>query len=477
MSNVYIPTIGLEIHAELKTASKMFCGCSNAPHASEPNTHVCPVCMAHPGTLPVVNKEAVRQVARIGVAVGGKIADFTEFDRKNYFYPDIPKNYQISQYAYPIVLGGMIHDVALTRIHLEEDTARSSHSDAASVVDFNRGGVPLMELVTEPVMHDTETVLLFARDLQLLLRYLGASDAQLEKGEMRIEVNISLAKKDAKVFGTKVEVKNLNSFRAVAGAVQYEIDRQTALLDRGETIAQETRGWDEQKQITVSQRSKESAHDYRYFPDPDIPKYVLSEVPELDISLLHTSLPELPWEARERLIALGLATDAVELLVGDTPLRDLFSAAHDVLGIDALHVRLLANYITSDLVGLRNKYENIDISTIRSEAISEIITLVSRGEVSSRGAKNLLEYVVQHPQDTRGIKEIAQEKDLLQISDTAALEVIVQDVLKEHADVVAEYKKGKENALQFLVGQCMRASSGAGNPQKFQELIRAKIVS
>jgi aspartyl-tRNA(Asn)/glutamyl-tRNA(Gln) amidotransferase subunit B len=471
MNTVYIPTIGLEIHAELKTASKMFCGCANAPHESAPNTHVCPVCMAHPGTLPVVNKEAVRHVARIGAAVGGSVADFTEFDRKNYFYPDIPKNYQISQYAYPIVSGGVLHDVALTRIHLEEDTARSSHSAAASVVDFNRAGVPLMELVTEPVMHDTETVLLFARDLQLLLRYLGASDAQLEKGEMRIEVNISLAKVGAKEFGTKVEVKNLNSFRAVAGAVQYEIDRHTALLDRGEPIAQETRGWDEQKQITVSQRSKESAHDYRYFPDPDIPKYVLREVPELDTSLLRTSLPELPWEVRERLTALGLAADAVELLVGDTPLRDLFSAAHGVLGTDASHVRLLANYITSDVVGLRNKYENIDISAIRPEAISEIITLVSEGEVSSRGAKNLLEYVVQHSHDSRSVKEIAQEKELLQISDVAALALIVEEVLKEHASAIVEYQKGKENALQFLVGQCMRASRGAGNPQKFQELI------
>jgi aspartyl-tRNA(Asn)/glutamyl-tRNA(Gln) amidotransferase subunit B len=471
MNTVYIPTIGLEIHAELKTASKMFCGCANAPHESAPNTHVCPVCMAHPGTLPVVNKEAVRHVARIGAAVGGSVADFTEFDRKNYFYPDIPKNYQISQYAYPIVSGGVLHDVALTRIHLEEDTARSSHGAAASVIDFNRAGVPLMELVTEPVMHDTETVLLFARDLQLLLRYLGASDAQLEKGEMRIEVNISLAKVGAKEFGTKVEVKNLNSFRAVAGAVQYEIDRHTALLDRGEPIAQETRGWDEQKQITVSQRSKESAHDYRYFPDPDIPKYVLREVPELDTSLLRTSLPELPWEVRERLTALGLAADAVELLVGDTPLRDLFSAAHGVLGADASHVRLLANYITSDVVGLRNKYENIDISAIRPEAISEIITLVSEGEVSSRGAKNLLEYVVQHSHDSRSVKEIAQEKELLQISDVAALALIVEEVLKEHASAIVEYQKGKENALQFLVGQCMRASRGAGNPQKFQELI------
>jgi aspartyl-tRNA(Asn)/glutamyl-tRNA(Gln) amidotransferase subunit B len=471
MNTVYIPTIGLEIHAELKTASKMFCGCANAPHESAPNTHVCPVCMAHPGTLPVVNKEAVRHVARIGAAVGGSVADFTEFDRKNYFYPDIPKNYQISQYAYPIVSGGVLHDVALTRIHLEEDTARSSHGAAASVIDFNRAGVPLMELVTEPVMHDTETVLLFARDLQLLLRYLGASDAQLEKGEMRIEVNISLAKVGAKEFGTKVEVKNLNSFRAVAGAVQYEIDRHTALLDRGEPIAQETRGWDEQKQITVSQRSKESAHDYRYFPDPDIPKYVLREVPELDTSLLRTSLPELPWEVRERLTALGLAADAVELLVGDTPLRDLFSAAHGVLGADASHVRLLANYITSDVVGLRNKYENIDISAIRPEAIAEIITLVSEGEVSSRGAKNLLEYVVQHSHDSRSVKEIAQEKELLQISDVAALALIVEEVLKEHASAIVEYQKGKENALQFLVGQCMRASRGAGNPQKFQELI------
>lgn len=473
--NTYVPTIGLEIHAELKTASKMFCGCKNAPHATASNTHICPVCMAHPGTLPVVNKEAVRHVLRVGAAVEGTIADFTEFDRKNYFYPDIPKNYQISQYKYPLVSGGEISGVAITRIHLEEDTARSSHAVGASLVDYNRAGVPLMELVTEPVMHDAEAVLAFAKELQLILRYLGASDANLEKGEMRIEVNVSMAKKDAAVFGTKVEVKNLNSFRAVFGATSYEIARQTEMLERGEGVVQETRGWDEQKQSTFSQRKKESAHDYRYFPDPDIPKYRLSEVGEYAIDDIRETLPELPQEVRLRLKGAGVTDDAIELLVGDVALRELFfHTATELRGEDEA-LRLLINYITSDLVGIRNKYENIDISDITPEVFAEMITLVSEGILSSRGAKNMLEHIARNPKKIKSVREIAEQKGLLQVSDTAMLEDVILKVISEYASVVEEFRSGKENALQFLVGQCMRATKGAGNPEMIKDILNKKL--
>ena len=241
----YKPTIGLEIHAELKTKTKMFCACKNDTDEKRPNVNICPVCMGHPGTLPVINKEAVKSVLKVGLAVGGKLADFTEFDRKNYFYPDIPKGYQISQYKHPLVSGGELLGVKITRIHLEEDTARSSHEtkDESSLVDFNRAGVPLMELVTEPVMHSAEEVVKFGQELQLLLQYLGVAEANMEKGEMRLEANISLSKDQS--LGTKVEIKNLNSFRSAERAIEYEIKRQTEILEGGEKIVQETRGWDD----------------------------------------------------------------------------------------------------------------------------------------------------------------------------------------------------------------------------------------
>ncbi len=273
----YTATIGLEIHAELKTSSKMFCSCKNDPDEKRPNVNVCEVCTAQPGSLPVLNKEAIRKVLQVGLACGSNIADFTEWDRKNYFYPDIPKGYQISQYKYPLVLGGSINGVQLTRIHLEEDTAKSTH-DAGdfSLVDYNRAGVALMELVTEPVIHDAKTASDFAKELQLLLQYLGAGDANMEKGEMRVEANISVSTTEK--FGTKVEVKNLNSFRTVERAIAYEIERQIDAIEKGEKVVQETRGWDEAKQKTYSQRIKEDSHDYRYFPDPDLPKMMISEV-------------------------------------------------------------------------------------------------------------------------------------------------------------------------------------------------------
>jgi len=319
----YFTTIGIEIHAELKTKSGMFCGCKNDPDEKRPNVNICPVCTAEPGALPVINKEAIRQMIRIGHAVGGTIADFTEFDRKNYFYPDLPKGYQISQYKYPIVSGGMLNGVQLTRIHLEEDTARSQHSDKGenSIIDFNRSGTPLMELVTEPVLHSARETANFAKELQLLLRYLGASEANMEKGQMRVEANISVSSDPGKL-GTKVEVKNLNSFRAVERAVDYEVKRQIALIETGGKVAQETRGWNDAKQETYSQRKKEDSHDYRYFPEPDLPKLYLSKIEEF--KSLRDSLPELPWEKRERYIKLGLTPASSEVLVQNIELGKYF---------------------------------------------------------------------------------------------------------------------------------------------------------
>ncbi|HEY4493117.1 MAG TPA: Asp-tRNA(Asn)/Glu-tRNA(Gln) amidotransferase subunit GatB, partial [Candidatus Paceibacterota bacterium] len=301
----YLPTIGLEIHAELKTRTKMFCDSKNDSDEVRPNVNICPICTAQPGTLPTINREAVKHVLKVGVACGSNLADYSEFDRKNYFYPDIPKGYQISQYKYPLVSGGSLNGVALTRIHLEEDTARSQHGSTGSpqdagdfsLIDFNRAGLPLMELVTEPVMHDAKTAGNFARELQLLLRYLGASEANMEKGQMRVEANISVAQNvngKAQKLGTKVEVKNINSFRAVEKAIEYEVKRQIEELEGGGVVVQETRGWDDAKGKTFSQRKKESSHDYRYFPEPDLPKLKLSEVAEFTTEGLKKGLPELP---------------------------------------------------------------------------------------------------------------------------------------------------------------------------------------
>ena len=277
MDSKYKATIGLEIHAEMKTNTKMFCSCKNDTEEKKPNVNICPICTGQPGTLPVINKQAVKNVLKMGVALGSKLADFTEWDRKNYFYPDIPKGYQISQYKYPLVVGGKLNGINITRIHLEEDTAKSSHDQGDfSLVDFNRAGVPLMELVTEPELHSGKESADFARELQLLLQYLGVGDANMEKGEMRIEANISVSTTDK--LGTKVEVKNINSFKAVEKAVAYEIERHIQVLESGGKIVQETRGWNEDKQATFSQRLKEDSHDYRYFPDPDLPKMKISEI-------------------------------------------------------------------------------------------------------------------------------------------------------------------------------------------------------
>jgi len=506
MSN-YIPTIGLEIHAELKTRTKMFCDSPNNPDEPEPNANVCPVCMAHPGTLPVINKEAVKHMVRIGTAVGGTIADFTEFDRKNYFYPDIPKGYQISQYKYPIVSGGKLAGVDVTRIHLEEDTATSTHDKGDySLVNFNRAGVPLMELVTEPVIETAETAMQFAKELQLLLRYLGASDANMEKGEMRVEANVSVAPTDtfasagtrgtnpgtiplsaeatgrsaeergsvqrdsvssprqsATPLGVKVEVKNLNSFRVVGQAIAYEIKRQTEVLERGEEVVQETRGWDENKGETFSQRKKEEADDYRYFPDPDLPKLKLSEISELQ----NIELPELPWEKRERYKQYEIGDEAIEVFIGDAGLAEIFEKTTETLGKDAL--KTASNYLTTDVVGL-----GLGIGKLTPDAFAELISMNVNGDISSRGTKDILKILVEEGGDPQNI---AEEKGLFQKSDASELQGVVDEVISENTEVAEEYKNGKEKSLQFLVGQAMKKTQGAANPQMLQELFKESLKS
>ena len=475
MAKTYKTTIGLEIHAELKTQTKMFCNSKNDPDEKRPNVNICPICMGHPGTLPVINKEAVKHVLKIGAAVGGKIADFTEFDRKNYFYPDIPKGYQISQYKYPLVSGGSINGVELTRIHLEEDTARSSHETGDySLVDFNRAGLPLMELVTEPVIHSAEEAVAFAKELQLLLQYTGVGDANMEKGEMRVEANISVS--DTDKFGTKVEVKNLNSFRAAERAIAYEVKRHIEALERGEKIVQETRGWDENKQKTFSQRSKENAHDYRYFPDPDLPKLQISEIPEFSLDALKKDLPELPWDKRVRYTKDGLNKKYADFLVDNPIYSHYFEAAISGVEQDKKSVELTANYLITDIVGIANK-EGMEISVetigkLTPKNLAEVIKMIVAGDLSSRGAKDLIADALISGKDA---KTIATEKNLIQKSDAGELTKIIADIIVANQKAVDEYKAGKQASLQFLIGQGMKATKGSANPEMLKSIFLKQL--
>lgn len=497
----YLPTIGLEIHAELKTSSKMFCGCRNNPDEERPNTNICPICLGHPGTLPVLNHQAIKHVLKIGLAVDGTLADFTEWDRKNYFYPDIPKGYQISQYKYPLVSGGKLSGIDLERIHLEEDTAQSTHDlevsgrensrvsgKDVSLVNFNRSGVPLMELVTKPVIHDAATTVRFAKELQLLLRTLGAGEANLEKGEMRIEANISLASPvDTELgkFGTKTEVKNLNSFRSVEDAIEYELARQAALLDRGEKIVQETRGWDNARGETYSQRSKENSHDYRYFPEPDIPKLKISELKEFSPEVLRKEIPELPWTKRDRYQKVFALTDKEVAVFMDSPVvSGYFESVVTGFGTDLRRIKLTSNYLLTDYLGLLKKEDlsETSIARISPSNFAELISLVADGEVSSRGAKDLLGLLFKGStpaSDSSPIgsaRDLAQRHNLLQKSDSNDLLPAIDKVISENPKAVAEYKAGKIASLQFLIGQGMRATKGAGNPEIIRKILLEKLV-
>ena len=466
----YKATIGLEVHAELKTQTKMFCACKNDPDETRPNWNICPVCTAQPGTLPVINQKAVEHVLRVGKAVGSKLADFTEWDRKNYFYPDIPKDYQITQYKYPLVENGSIGGVLLTRIHLEEDTGSSRHDVGDySLIDLNRAGVPLMELVTEPVIHDGETAMRFAKELQLLLRYLGASDANMEKGEMRVEANISIS--ETETFGTKVEVKNLNSFKSVGDAIAFEIKRHAEVIARGEKVVQETRGWDENTGKTFSQRKKESANDYRYFPDPDLPKMMITEIFGKDYEKL-PALPELPWEKRERLQKeYGFVEHITEIYVSDFTLGKFFDEVVVASNGDGEIVKLASNYISSDLASLL-KTNSGSLGKVDATAFVDLMKLIKAGELSSRGGKDTLALLYTNGGNA---KAIAEDNGLIQKSDTDALRKVAEEIIAANPDVVAEYKAGKAASLQFLIGQGMKASKGSANPQILSELFREAL--
>lgn len=468
----------MEVHAELKTRTKMFCVSKNDGEETRPNVNICPVCLAHPGTLPVINKEAVRHVHRVGLALGSRLADYTEFDRKNYFYPDLPKGYQISQYEFPLVSGGQLAGVAITRVHLEEDTASSVHDDATgeTLVDYNRSGVPLMELVTEPVIHSSKQAGDFGRALQLLLRYLGASDANMEKGQMRVEANISVSSDST--LGTKVEVKNLNSFRTMERAIDYEVKRQIAILESGGKVLQETRGWNDAKQETFVQRVKEGAADYRYFPDPDLPSLKLSEIPELSRDVLEKGMPELPEARRKRYMSIGIKQEDAEQFTRVRELGGFFDQViAELRGKDDL-VTLAANYTANDLASAL--YRDVDTReteikaeiSINPSMFAKLIELNSQSKLSSRGTKDVLLEMMKSGGDP---EVIASSQGLFQKSSADDLQPIVDSVVASNTKVVQDYLAGKEAAIMFLVGQSMKLSEGAGNPEVFKKLLIGTI--
>jgi len=479
MENKYYPTIGLEIHAELKTQTKMFCACLNDPDEEEPNKNVCPVCMAHPGALPVPNKKAIESVIKVGLAVGGEIADFTEFDRKNYFYPDIPKGYQISQYKYPIVSGGHLADFDITRVHLEEDTANNKHDRGDfSLIDFNRAGVPLMELVTEPHTFDSDDEAAkvstrFAKELQLILWYLGISEANMEKGEMRVEANISVSK-DKEKYGTKVEVKNLNSFRSVEKAIKFEVDRMISLIEEGKEkeIVQETRGWDEVKQKTFSQRKKESSHDYRYFPDPDLPKMKLHEA--FNIEEMKRELSELPEAKRIRYRKdFGIKDEDIEVFINNPDLGKWFEELVSLLENDKEKIKLASNFVTNDLISIAQEYKQKDFFMLFPTNLSgEVVRMNYENEISSRVAKDLLNLIPKKVLEKTSVREYAEQHNLLQKNNEGEIKKIVEKIISENSDVVAIYKGGKENAIMSLVGKVIKESKGSANPQLVIKLLK-----
>ncbi len=488
----YNVTIGMEVHAELKTRSKMFCSCKNGLGLeSEPNVHICPVCTAQPGTLPVPNAAAIEAVQRVGLAFGCHLRLTSKFDRKNYFYPDIPKGYQISQYDEPFCekgeteIGGKKYRI--TRIHLEEDTGKSMHPAGAdyTLVDFNRAGVPLMELVTEPDFETSKDASVFCQKLRQTLRYLDVSDADMEKGQMRCEVNISLYPEGReRLSGTKVEVKNINSFRSVERAIQYEIMRQTEVLEKGEKVIQETRGWDEVKNITVSQRKKESAHDYRYFPEPDIPPFVFDEA---YVEKLRRTLPELPDAKLKRFVEeYSLPEKDAFLLTEERPLSQYFEAvaseltekvkSQEMTASVEHAIKLAANYMLTELRRhLSEDNQTIADLPITAENYAEFIAIVADGKINSSAAQTVLAEMYHGSDGDTDPSHIIDRLNLGQVSDSGALETIVTEVLALHTQSVTDYQSGKQNAFQYLIGQIMKVSQGKANPAMVRDILKKKL--
>ncbi len=473
----YEAIIGLEVHAQLLTESKIFCDCSTK-FGAPPNTHVCPICLGMPGVLPVLNKRVVEFAMKMALATHCRINPFSVFARKNYFYPDLPKGYQISQYEYPLAEDGWVEievngqkkRIGIIRIHMEEDAGKLIHDPyrPISYVDFNRTGVPLIEIVSKPDIRSPEEAVAYLKKLRTILRYLGICDGNMEEGSFRCDANISLRPIGSEKFGTKTELKNMNSFRHVQRALAYEIERQAAILDEGGTIVQETRLWDESKGITRSMRGKEEAHDYRYFPDPDL---VPVEIDEAWIEEVRETLPELPDEKKERFITqYNLRSYDADVLTSSKELADYFEAVVKACN----NPKLASSWVMSELLGkLHQDKKEITECPIPPERLGELIRLIADGTISGKIGKTVFEEMY----DTgRAPSEIVKKKGLVQITDENVLREIAEKILAAHPKEVEQYKAGKEKLLGFFIGQMMKETKGKANPQLankiFKELLR-----
>ncbi len=467
----YEIVIGLEIHCELKTLSKIFCGCPTTFGAEE-NENVCPVCLGLPGTLPVLNDKAVEYAVKAGLALNCSISNYSKLDRKNYFYPDLPKAYQISQYDLPLCVGGYLDitdkdgnpkRVNLTRIHIEEDAGKLIHTAGSTLLDNNRCGVPLIEIVTEPDMRSAAEAEAFARKVKSILEAAGVSDCKMQEGSIRFDVNLSVRTLGSEKFGTRTEMKNLNSFRGLIRSVEYESQRQIDLIEGGGTVVQETRRWDDVKGISISMRSKEDAHDYRYFPDPDLVPIILGDD---FINRMRDSLPELPHEKKSRFMSEFLLSEYdADLLTADTDLAVFFEDAYKASG----NAKASANFVIGDIaVRLKNTDEDISALQFGGEQLGKLIALVDKGDINLSTAKKVLGIMFEtgnYPED------IVEKQGLKQVSDSGAIKEIVLTVMKANPQSVEDIKSGKDKAVSFIVGQVMRQSKGKANPQLVNELI------
>lgn len=468
----YEAVIGLEVHVELNTRSKMFCGCDTTFHAP-PNTCVCPVCLGMPGVLPVINRRAVESAVAVGLALNCTISKWSKMDRKNYFYPDLAKNYQISQYDLPLACNGVLEidvngrtrRIGITRAHLEEDTARNTHTlgGGDSGVDFNRSGVPLLEIVSEPDLRSADEAYAYLTELKQILAYLDVSDCNMEEGSLRAEANVSIRPVGETKLGVKTEVKNVASFSGTHKAIEYEIARQKQVLADGGTIVQETRGWDAERGMTVSQRSKESAHDYRYFPEPDL---VPIAVGEDWIQFIREGLPELPRARRRRFVTeYGLSAYDAGVLTATRAMGDYFEETVR----SGAAPKPAANWIMGDLQALLTESRtDIAACRIRPTDVANMIALIEEGTISGKIAKELLPEMFRTGASP---KRIIEERNLVQLSDAAQLEAVAREVIAAHPGPAADFRAGKTKALGFLVGQMMKATKGQANPKMANEIL------
>ena len=470
-----IPKIGLEIHLELKTKTKMFCSCPNDPEEIHPNINICEVCTGQPGVLPVVNKTAIEYAIKLAKALNCKINNTSYFARKNYFYPDLPKNYQISQYDLPLAINGYLEfyvneepkKVRIRRIHLEEDTGKLIHIENYSLVDFNRAGIPLLEIVTEPDIRSAEEAKEFVEELILIIRYLDISDASPEKGEIRFEANISLAEGDK--LGTKVEVKNIGSIRSLKDAIDYEIKRQTKLLKEGKEIIQETRGFDETKRITYSQRTKEFEQDYRYFPEPDLPPLIL-EANNID----QITIPELPNQKRIRYQEeFNLSFKEADILTKNKKLAEFYEEVISEIKkeFSIASFKTVYNLLVNDFLGFLTKYnKSLEDISITPLSFSKLVKNYLNNSINIKIVKDILEKVVS---ENKEIEVLLKEKEV--IIDRELIEKLVEEAINNNPDAVSDFKKGKESALQFLIGYVMRASKGQADINLTKEILIEKL--